>query len=59
MTFQDSFVVRTFSPVCNPMPLVSEIPLKLARKCMDVFGTAVFDGETDIHTISMYFLLSM
>ncbi len=49
-------MVRTFSvsPVCNPMPLVNEIPLKLARKCMDVFGVATFDAETDIHTISTY-----
>ena len=45
-------MVRTFSPVCNPMPLVTEIPLKLARKCVDVFGSAGFDPETEIHTIS-------
>ena len=47
-------MVRTFSPICNPMPLVSELPLKLARKCMDTFGTASWDGEVDIHSIGMY-----
>ena len=52
LCLQDSFVVRTFSPVCTPMPLVHEIPLKLARKCMDTFGTATFDPEVEIHTIS-------
>ncbi|XP_013400127.1 E3 ubiquitin-protein ligase MYCBP2 [Lingula anatina] len=50
---EDGFVVRTFSPLTSPMPLVSELPLKLARKCMDVFGTAAYDPEAEIHTISM------
>ncbi len=45
-------MVRTFDPKVNPMPLVSEIPLKLARKCLDVFGTGAFDTDVDIHTIS-------
>ncbi len=36
------------------MPLVAEIPLKLARKCVDVFGTATYDAETDIHTIGVF-----
>ena len=55
---QDSFVVRTFSPICNPMPLVSEIPLKLARKCVDVFGTASFDADSEMHTISRSFFVT-
>jgi len=54
IVLQDSFVVRTFSPICSPMPLVSELPLKLARKCLDVFGLSWFDPEKKIHSISMY-----
>ncbi|XP_074650729.1 E3 ubiquitin-protein ligase MYCBP2-like [Tubulanus polymorphus] len=49
----DSFVVRTYDPTYSPMPIVSEIPLKLARKCMDVFGTAPFDNLCDIHSINL------
>lgn len=30
---------------------VNELPLKLARKCLDVFGTASFDEDANIHTI--------
>ena len=39
------------------MTLISEVPLKLARKCLDVFGSAMFDTEKDIHTISNTSLL--
>ena len=51
---QDSFVVRSFSPVANPMVLVNELPLKLARKCLDAFGTAPFDQEVEIHSLSKF-----
>ena len=34
------------------MTLIREVPLKLARKCVDVFGSAAFDTENDIHTLS-------
>ena len=47
----DSFVVRVFDPTRNPMPLLSEIPLKLARKCLDVIGASAFDNESEIHTL--------
>ncbi|XP_048243746.1 E3 ubiquitin-protein ligase MYCBP2-like isoform X7 [Haliotis rufescens] len=50
---QDSFVVRTFSPDKSPMSVMSEIPLKLTRKCMDVFGSNSLDPEMErrsIHT---------
>lgn len=30
---------------------INELPLKLARKCLDVFGTASFDEDASIHTI--------
>ncbi|XP_064637403.1 E3 ubiquitin-protein ligase MYCBP2-like isoform X3 [Lineus longissimus] len=50
-TKDDSFVVRTYNPVCSPMPIVNEIPLKLARKCLDTFGSSTFDPLTDMRTI--------
>ncbi|XP_052792731.1 E3 ubiquitin-protein ligase MYCBP2-like isoform X2 [Mya arenaria] len=34
----DSFVVRMFDPHKSPMEVVSELPLKLTRKCVDAFG---------------------
>ncbi|CAH1777009.1 unnamed protein product [Owenia fusiformis] len=48
----DYFLVRTFDTTKSPMPVISEIPLKLARKCLDVFGTASYDSQTDIHTLN-------
>lgn len=47
-------MVRTFNPELSPMPVVSEIALKLARKCLDVFGSSGVDPESDIHTIRMF-----
>ena len=44
---QDSFVVRMFDPRCSPMEVVSEIPLKLTRKCLDAFGQDVSDPNGD------------
>jgi len=36
---QDSFVVRTYDVFSvTPSSVVHELPLKLARKCLDVFG---------------------
>jgi hypothetical protein len=36
--------VRTYNPFHDSQPtFVNELPLKLARKCLDVFGTASFD----------------
>ena len=46
-------MVRTFSPQMSPMKLLSEIPLKLTRKCLDMFGTnTAVDGETTRKTVS-------
>lgn len=45
-------MVRTLNPGTSPLCSVSELPLKLARKCVDVFGTAAFDEESNIHTLS-------
>ncbi|KAL3880398.1 hypothetical protein ACJMK2_032642, partial [Sinanodonta woodiana] len=47
----DSFVVRMFNPQTSPMQIVSEVPLKLTRKCVDVFGMSSYDLETDRRTI--------
>lgn len=49
---QDSFVVCTFSPQTSSMKLISEIPLKLTRKCLDMFGSSPFDSEVVRRTIS-------
>ncbi|CAM1315909.1 MYCBP2 (predicted), partial [Pycnogonum litorale] len=48
----DSFVVQTFKPGINQMICIHELPLKLARKCLDVFGTGLFDDGTDVHSIN-------
>lgn len=34
------------------MTVASELPLKLARKCVDIFGYAIFDEEQAIHTLN-------
>ncbi|KAJ9574765.1 hypothetical protein L9F63_008079, partial [Diploptera punctata] len=47
----DGFVVRMVNPNSTPVVSVNELPLKLARKCLDVFGFASFDEEANIHTI--------
>lgn len=53
--FQDSFVVRMFDPYQSPMAIVSELPLKLTRKCVDAFGVDLADPtNTDRRTICKY-----
>ncbi|CAI9731993.1 E3 ubiquitin-protein ligase MYCBP2-like [Octopus vulgaris] len=54
-TKDDSFVVRTYDPNKSPMTLVSEVPLKLARKCMDAFGMSSFDSDSHRHSINTGF----
>jgi hypothetical protein len=39
------------NPTSSPVISINELPLKLARKCLDVFGTASFDEDASIHTI--------
>jgi E3 ubiquitin-protein ligase MYCBP2 len=39
------------NPASRPVVSVNELPLKVARKCLDVFGTASFDEDANIHTI--------
>lgn len=45
-------MVRTINTLSNPVTVTSELPLKLARKCVDVFGWALFDEEQAVHTLS-------
>ena len=52
LTSQDSFVVRSFNPSSNPMPLINEIPLKLARKCLQVFGESLLTADGSLTNIS-------
>lgn len=35
-----------------PASVMSELPLKLARKCVDVLGTAAFEDEGLSHTVN-------
>ncbi|XP_018571542.1 E3 ubiquitin-protein ligase MYCBP2-like [Anoplophora glabripennis] len=42
----DSFVVRTLNQNISPAPVINELPLKLVKKCIEVFGTAFFEEET-------------
>uniref|UniRef100_A0A1B6EGK8 PHR domain-containing protein n=1 Tax=Clastoptera arizonana TaxID=38151 RepID=A0A1B6EGK8_9HEMI len=49
----DGFVVRTVNPGGSPIFSVGELPLKLARKCVDVFGVASFDEDSNIHTLEI------
>ncbi|KAK0177732.1 hypothetical protein PV328_001750 [Microctonus aethiopoides] len=48
----EGFVVRTINTLSNPVTVTSELPLKLARKCVDVFGWASFDEEQACHNLS-------
>ncbi|XP_076287336.1 MYC binding protein highwire isoform X6 [Lasioglossum baleicum] len=48
----DGFVVRTINMLSNPVTVATELPLKLARKCVDVFGYAAFDEEQVVHTLN-------
>ncbi|XP_014476553.1 PREDICTED: E3 ubiquitin-protein ligase MYCBP2 isoform X5 [Dinoponera quadriceps] len=48
----EGFVVRTINTLSNPVTVTSELPLKLARKCVDIFGYASFDEEQSIHTLN-------
>ncbi|KAK6172343.1 hypothetical protein SNE40_016020 [Patella caerulea] len=41
----DCFVVRTYSMDKTPLTVTHEIPLKLTRKCMDMFGSNSNDME--------------
>lgn len=44
--------MRTINTLSNPVTVTSELPLKLARKCVDIFGYASFDEEQSVHTLN-------
>uniref|UniRef100_A0AAR5Q5P7 PHR domain-containing protein n=1 Tax=Dendroctonus ponderosae TaxID=77166 RepID=A0AAR5Q5P7_DENPD len=48
----DGFVVRILNQTVSPAALVSELPLKLARKCVESLGYAPFEEEANACTIS-------
>ncbi|KAL3283879.1 hypothetical protein HHI36_018048 [Cryptolaemus montrouzieri] len=48
----DGFVIRMLNQNTVPASLVSELPLKLARKCVDVLGIAPFEDEGLSHTVN-------
>ncbi|XP_050038840.1 E3 ubiquitin-protein ligase MYCBP2 [Dermacentor andersoni] len=43
----DGFVIRTFRPSALPMTCSVELNLKLARKCVEIFGSGVFNEEAE------------
>ncbi|KAG1690691.1 E3 ubiquitin-protein ligase MYCBP2 [Nymphon striatum] len=50
----DNFVVQTFKPGINQMICFHELPLKLARKCLEVMGTGLFDDGEASHNIGAF-----
>lgn len=44
--------MRILNQNTSPASLVSELPLKLARKCVDVLGVSSFDEEIGTYTVS-------
>lgn len=52
MCFQDGFIVRTLNPNVNPASCQNELPLKLARKCIDVLGVASFEEEGSVNSVN-------
>ncbi|CAH0546546.1 unnamed protein product [Brassicogethes aeneus] len=49
----DGFVVRLLNQNTVPASVVSELPLKLARKCVDVFGAASYEEEAGAYTLNI------
>ncbi|KFM80172.1 putative E3 ubiquitin-protein ligase MYCBP2, partial [Stegodyphus mimosarum] len=52
-TKEDSFIIKMYKTGVSPMPCVHELTLKLARKCLDVFGSGIFEDEATYHTINL------
>ncbi|XP_058809373.1 E3 ubiquitin-protein ligase MYCBP2-like [Phymastichus coffea] len=48
----EGFVVRTINTLNNPVTVTSELPLKLARKCVDVFGYSPFDEDQPTYILN-------
>ena len=39
----DTFTIKFLSPNSNPMVVTSDLPIKLARKCLEVVGSSIID----------------
>ncbi|KAF5304147.1 hypothetical protein FQA39_LY01932 [Lamprigera yunnana] len=52
-TKDDGFVVRLLNPKTIPASLVTEIPLKLARKCVDALGVSSYENDEMTHTVNV------
>ncbi|GFY47108.1 hypothetical protein TNIN_284731 [Trichonephila inaurata madagascariensis] len=52
-TKEDNFIIKMFKPGSSPMICVNELTLKLARKCLDVFGSGIFEDEVTYHTLNL------
>ncbi|XP_044762914.1 E3 ubiquitin-protein ligase MYCBP2 [Coccinella septempunctata] len=48
----DGFVIRMLNQNVLPASVISELPLKLARKCVEVLGTSSFEDEGLSHTVN-------
>jgi len=48
------FVVRKFTTLCSPMPVVEESQLHLSQKSVLVMGKAKYDNQGELHTACKY-----
>lgn len=39
------------NPTASPVVSISELPLKLARKCLTVYGSASYDEDSKNHSL--------
>ena len=39
----DTFTIKFLSPSSSPMMVTGDLPIKLARKCVELIGTSVID----------------
>lgn len=51
LTGNDNFVIKFLNVGTNPMTCVQETPLKLARKCVSVYGASAFDESAKEHQL--------
>ncbi|KAJ8916890.1 hypothetical protein NQ315_013358 [Exocentrus adspersus] len=52
-TKDDAFVVRMLNYNTSPASVISELPIKLAKKCVEVCGTAFFDDEVGNYSVNI------
>ncbi|XP_064481849.1 E3 ubiquitin-protein ligase MYCBP2-like [Ornithodoros turicata] len=49
----DSFVIRMYKPSSSGLSCTTELNLKLARKCVQVFGSGMFSEDAGNHMLNM------